>query len=64
MTNLSLPPDDFRLQNNIMYDGPDENEESARSVGLNNLAWLNEVDAGRSVEEFNGFGQVDLPDIY
>ena len=47
-----------------MYNGPDKNEESARSAGLSNLAWLNEVDAGGSEEEINGFGEVDLPDIY
>ena len=47
-----------------MYDGPDGNEESARSAELSNLAWLNEVDAGGSEEEFDVFGEVDLLDIY
>ena len=63
-TNLCSPPDDFRLPNKIMYDGPDENEETARSAGLSALAWLNEVDAGWSEEEFDGFGEIYLPDIY
>ena len=45
-----------------MYDGLDNDEESARSAGLSNQAWLNEVDEGGSEEQFDG--EVDLPDIY